>query len=234
MGTEFQNYVDRDGQGAIVTLSEWSVWDCVGKKWSSTPPVTLRNILLAASHPTPEDRFCIAEIPEKATDAALLNPFLPPKATVSYQLEMASGSRTHGRFTYSTKPVGLSYYGEQWKRIIYGSIMHTGCKKLVYKDIKFVITDDSMIDGDGFQQDDPVNGKNWGTGDSHAKASASFMNFLSLEQYIDPDPYRDQDPVGNVDTPIQFRVSEFLKWVGKGTVAYSPEMDATDVDIAIP
>ncbi|MFM7190355.1 MAG: hypothetical protein ACKOX2_05990, partial [Microcystaceae cyanobacterium] len=218
MGTEFVNKVIAENQGEITTLSEWSVWDCIGKKWSSSAAVVLRNILLAANHPKPEERFCIGEIPEKTTDPASLNAFKPPgQDSKPYFLDLASGSRTHGRFTFSLAPtIGRAYYGEDWKRIIYGSIMHTGCKKMVYRMVRFAVTDDA---------DDPV----YNTGDSHAKATAEFMSWLGLPLKMDEDP----DAVDN-EVPVQFRCSEFQKWVGKGTVAYNPDMDGGDVDIAIP
>ena len=232
MGTEFENIVQGENTGAIRTLSELSVWKCAEKKWSTADKVVLRNILLAANHPLPKERFCIGEIPEKTTDPKLLNPFKPEKDSKPYFLDLASGSRTHGRFTFSLAPtVGRAYYGEDWKRIIYGSIMHTGCKKLVYQEINFVVTDDSLKDKNGNPQDDPVNKKHWGTGDSHAKASRRFMSFLALEQFIEPET---GEIIGDENTPIQFRCSEFQKWVGKGTVAYNPDMDGSGVDIAIP
>ncbi|MEB3190455.1 MAG: hypothetical protein VKL42_08950 [Snowella sp.] len=232
MATEFENIVFADGTGKIITLSELSVWDCEQKKWLTSAPVVLRNILLAANHPKPEDRFCIGQISEKQTNPAALNPFKPKDKDKPYFLDLASGSRTHGRFTFSMAPtVGKSYYGEDWKRIIYGSIMHTGCKALYYKVVNYVITDDTNKDADGNPQDDPVNGKHWGTGDSHAKASASFMSFMALSGFIDPET---GEAITDVNVPVQFRVSNFKQWVGKGTIAYSPDMDGTGVDIAIP
>lgn len=217
MGTEFTNLVNADDSGEIKTLSEWSVWDCLSGKWSGSAAVVLRNILLAANHPKPEERFCIGEIPDSETRPQTLNPFKPPgEEAKPYFLDLASGSRTHGRFTFSLAPtVGRDYYGEDWKRIIYGSIMHTGCKKLIYRVVKFAITDDA---------NDPV----YNTGDSHAKATAEFMSWLAL-------PLTPEDPDAvDTEVPIQFRCSEFRKWVGKGTVAYNPSMDGGDVDIAIP
>jgi hypothetical protein len=231
MPTEFVNIKNEDGSGEVRTISEWGIWDCVDKKWIGGSPVVLRNILLAASHPTPGERFCIGEIPKdtKPEQAWRLNPFTPGGGK-KYELDLASGSRNHGRFTFAINPVGLAYYGLDWKRIIYGSIVHTGCKRLVYKTLNIVVTDDENRDlRTGDQLDDPINGVNWFTGDSHAKASSDFMMFLGLP--VSEDGSEDEkDP----NTPIQFRVSEFKKWVGKGTVSWNPDMDSTAIDLAIP
>lgn len=227
MATEFKNLIISDNTGEITTYTELSVWKCSSREWSTADKVVLRNILLAGYHPNPKERFCIGEIPETTNDANLLNPF-KPEGGDRYYLDLASGSRTHGRFTFSLDPVGRFYYGEDWKRIIYGSIMHTGCKRLVYnKAISYVITDDEHRDEGGNLLDDPVNGKHWGTGDSHAKASGAFMAFMGVAPIELPDGQE-------VDTPVQFRVGKFKEWVGKGTVAHNPDMDDSGVDLAIP
>lgn len=231
MPTEFVNIKNEDGSGEVRTVTELGIWDCVAKRWLERDPVVLRNIHLAANHPGGGERFAIAEIPKdtKPEQAFLLNPFTPAKGK-SYHLDLASGSRNHGRFTFSLEPVGLSYYGLDWKRIIYGSIVHTGCKRLVYKTVKLVVTDDENRDSKGDQLDDPINSVNWFTGDSHAKASASLMQFLGLPILNEDGSKEDSD----IDTPIQFRATEYKKWVGKGTVSYNPDMDFTDIDLAIP
>jgi hypothetical protein len=238
MGTEFRNLVHRDGTGEIQTYSEWSVWDCKAKQWSASTAVVLRNILLVANHPSPEERFCIGQIPVNETDARTLNPFKTEKEERPYQLDLASGSRTHGRFTFSVAPVGRDYYGEDWKRIIYGSIVHTGCKKLVYKTMKFVVTDDEHRDDLGELLDDPVNGKHWFTGDSHAKGSSALMLLLGLPLVEKPQEEGEGKDefveVHDLYKPVQFRATVFKEWVGKGTIAYNPALDGTGIDLAIP
>jgi hypothetical protein len=139
MPTEYlldYSWVD-ESLGQIKTTAVWQVGDCVAKQWSNTPKVTLRNTLLSGWHKDPgKERFCIGEILEYTKDASLLDPFVANK-TDRYTLDLASNSRNHGRFTFNLAPIGSNYYGskatEQWKRIIYGSIMHTGCKHLVGK-----------------------------------------------------------------------------------------------------
>ena len=230
MPNEFKKTVFNEISGEVRTLSTWRVWDCKAKKLSSATPVVLRNVLLVANHPIPTNRYAIGEIPTDETNPNTLNAFYPNKnETNGYNLEMASGSRTHGRFTFSLNPVGLQYFGEQWKRIIYGSIMHTGCKKMVYTTLRLIVTDDTLRDGNGNFRDDPTNNKHWHTGDSHAKASADVMNFLGVPPVHSalPDTY-------DMNTPIQFRCSEFVKWVGKGTIGYNPELDDSGFDIAMP
>lgn len=130
----------------IKTIAVWSVWDCVTKQESTSPKVTLRNTLLSGWHQDcGRERFCIGEIPEDTKYYSLLNPFNSNKND-RYILDLASNSRNHGRFTFNLAPIGNNYYGkkatEQWKRIIYGSIMHTGCKLLVGREFNFIIVDD--------------------------------------------------------------------------------------------
>ncbi len=218
----------------IKTTAILSVWDCQAKKWSNLPKVTLRNILLSGLHGhVAKERFCIGEVPENTNNAALLNPFVTGNKD-RYQLDLASNSRNHGRFTFNSTPIGKSYYGdkasEQWKRIIYGSILHTGCKHLVATSFRYVIVDDTARDADGNLQDDPTNKRHWNSGDSHAKAGIDFMNLLgagTIEDNVD-------DEERDITIPLQFRIASFKEWVAKGTIAYNPELDDSDFDLVIP
>ena len=220
----------------ISTIAILSVWDCQAKAWSNSPKVTLRNILLSGLHQDAgKERFCIGQVPEKSKDASLLNPFNANKSD-RYELDLASNSRNHGRFTFNLAPIGKNYYGdkarEQWKRIIYGSILHTGCKHLVGRSFRYVIVDDTARDAQGNPQDDPTNKKHWDSGDSHAKASADFMNLLgagSVDYDVD-----DDDGKRDVTIPLQFRIAAFKEWVAKGTIAYNPELDDSGFDLVIP
>ena len=216
----------------ISTTAIWSVWDCVNKTWSNSPKVTLRNTLLSGLHQDMgRERFCIGEIPENTKDSSLLNPFTP-KGDDRYQLDLASNSRNHGRFTFNLAPIGRDYYGdkptEQWKRIIYGSILHTGCKHLVGRNFNYVIVDDTARDAQGNPQDDPTNGRNWNSGDSHGKASREFMELLGAGTV----EYEPDDVDATI--PLQFRIAAFKKWVAKGTIAYNPELDDSGFDLVIP
>jgi hypothetical protein len=79
----------------------------------------------------------------------------------------------------------------------------------------------------GNPQDDPTNKCHWKTGDSHGKASRSFMELLgagTVETDIEIDP----------EIPLQFRIASFKKWVAKGTIAYNPELDDSGFDLVIP
>ncbi|MBW4680629.1 MAG: hypothetical protein KME19_10990 [Microcoleus vaginatus WJT46-NPBG5] len=215
---------DRQTTGQISTITDLSVWLCKAKKWASVPPVVIRNALLFGLHPSLN--FCIGEIPKTETNARALDPF-KPSSSETYFLDLASNSRTHGRFTFCQTPVGKFYCGEDWKRIIYGSILHTGCKKMVYKPVKYVVVDDENRDSEGNPLDDPTNNRHWQTGDSHAKASRSLMMLLGLPLDLEGN---EVDP----QTPIQFRMAEWKKWIGKGTIAYNPELDNSGVDLVIP
>ncbi|MDB9318201.1 hypothetical protein [Nodularia spumigena] len=229
MPIEFKNtrYLADGSSGEIMAIAEWMVWSCVKGKWLEGK-TTLRNILLAAMYPGKE--FCIGEIPPETKNALLLNPFKPEGHENPFFLDLASGSRTHGRFTFTNKStVGKFYYGADWKRIIYGSIVHTGCKKLIYLEMKYIITDDENKDDNGNKLDDPTNNKNWDTGDSHAKASKKLMQMLGLP--ADPDGDNQYVDEGK---PLQLRVALFQQWVGKGTLAYNPDLDGSGYDIAIP
>ncbi|WP_293134840.1 hypothetical protein [Microcoleus sp. bin38.metabat.b11b12b14.051] len=237
MSDDYQLYrfpVDNE-KGIIETIAVWSVWDCVAQRWTNKPKVTLRNTLLSGLHPNVnnKDRFCIGEIPESTKDSALLNPFQPNKDD-RYILDLASNSRNHGRFTFNLKPIGRDYYGnkatEQWKRIIYGSILHTGCKHLVFGNFNYVIVDDDARDEQGNPQDDPTNGRHWNTGDSHGKASRQFMELLGAAEIFD----QDFSPEDDINLPLQFRIAQFKDWVAKGTIAYNSELDNSGFDLVIP
>jgi len=197
MTTEWTNTILRQADelnssiGEVTTLSTWKIWDCNERKWSDKPPVQLRNILLAGMHPLPKERFCIGEIPVEITTSSgwkqpphwsLLNPFTPPDSD-KYYLDLASGSRNHGRFTFNPKTVGRWYFDEDWKRIIYGSILHTGCKRIRYGTFNIVVTDDTRKDKNGNLEDDGVNRVHWFTGDSHAKAFTVTSYQLPVTSY---------------------------------------------------
>lgn len=222
------SWVD-ESLGQIKTTAVWPVWDCAAGAWSNTPKVTLRNTLLSGWHQDcGRERFCIGEVPENTKDASLLNPFVANKID-RYQLDLASNSRNHGRFTFNLAPIGSTYYGgkatEQWKRIIYGSILHTGCKLLVGREFNFIVVDDTKKDAQGNPQDDPTNGRHWNSGDSHGKASKDFMQILGTG---------DVHLENNEEIPLQFRIASFKKWVAKGTIAYNPQLDGSGYDLVIP
>ena len=229
---EYDWYNGNEKVAKVETVAIWSVWDCVAKKWSNNPKVTLRNTLLSGLHKDMgRERFCIGEIPENTKDASLLNPFNTNKND-RYELDLASNSRNHGRFTFDLAPIGKEYYGtkatDQWKRIIYGSILHTGCKHLVGRDFNYVVVDDERKDAQGNPQDDPTNKRHWNSGDSHGKGSREFMELLgagTLE--YNPDEV-------DATIPLQFRIAAFKKWVAKGTIAYNPELDNSGFDLVIP
>ncbi|HIK29894.1 MAG TPA: hypothetical protein IGS17_00570 [Oscillatoriales cyanobacterium M59_W2019_021] len=232
MATTFKNIVwtTSGTQGEIQTVSEWKVWLCKEKRWSGVPLVVLRNILLAALHPTTE--FCIGEISKTEKDPRILNSFSPPTSKETFYLDLASNSRTHGRFTFADRPVGSHYYGnrESWKRIIYGSILHTGLRGLRYKVMRYVVVDDERRVGgasrdenrNGNPQDDPTNRLHWETGESHGKCSRWVMQAFR------------EDSTDATDTPIQFRAALWKDWVAKGTLAYSPLCDDRGIDLVIP
>lgn len=229
--TRFQ--LDPD-KGKIETISVWSVWDCVAKKWSNQPKVTLRNTLLSGLHKNAgKQRFCIGEIPKDTENPALLDPFKPNKDD-RYFLDLASNSRNHGRFTFNLAPIGKEYYGkkpeEQWKRIIYGSILHTGCKYLVFGEFRYIVVDDTAQDEKGQLRDDPTNSRHWDSGDSHGKASRQFMELLGAADVFDQDFAPDE----NIKLPLQFRIAQFKDWVAKGTIAYNAELDDSGYDLVIP
>ena len=248
MAIKFQNtrFIEDGSIGAISTISEFYVWDCVEEKWLKTP-IVYRDIMLTALHPA--NNFCIGQIPVTSKNPSVLNPFKPNGEKYGYFLDLASGARSHGRFTFTNqKTIGKKYYGsgekEQWKRIIYGSILHTACKKLVYMQMNYVVVDDENLkDGEPF--DDPINNIHWETGDSHAKASKKLMNLLGLPVKM---PMFDietgeliQVDFVDVEKPIQFRAGfrnndGLTEWVGKGTVAYNSALDTHpgNFDLVIP
>ena len=196
------------------------------------------------------------QIPGNSTDADILNSF--SQDSNEYELDLASNSRlakdfenAHGEidwgsFTFGSSPlftrgIGHHYFGrrrdEQWKRIIYGSILHTGCKKLVSLDMKYIVVDDEQI------PDDPINNIYWTSGDSHAKASNRIFQLLKLSS----DYLSETDPVdwsaASVANAMQFRLAKPAKYkpefvegfIGKGTFEYSERLNYdSDADFVIP
>ena len=234
-----------DGQrGVIRCLSTWLAYDLERQKLIEGDPTVLRDVLLTASHP--RSAYAVGQVSTEQKNPEYLNSFHPWELELSEEerqgesgplvhLDLASNSRNHGRFTFTNKRIGRSYFGADWKRIIYGSILHTGCKRLIYRQMKFIITDDELRDFKGEPHDDPVNGRDWNTGDSHATGSTDLMRQLGLTHS------RGGDNPGDVirwrphelERPIQFRCAEFKKWVGKGTIAHNPALDGV-ADMAIP
>ncbi|MBP0015319.1 MAG: hypothetical protein J7525_19690 [Roseofilum sp. SID3] len=218
---EWRNVVLATGgsRGYLTSVATWKVWSCPGKAWKEDPPVVLRNILLASLHPN--IRYAIGEVAKTETNPALLAPF--KTESTQYSLDLASGSRNHGRFTFSSKELGPFYYGtsveDQWKRIIYGSIVHTGCKNLVYQEMTYIVIDDEVdeTDPEGYQ-----------TGDSHAKCSQALMNFLRENLHSE------LQGVSNPNRPVQFRAALPNRWVAKGTIAYNPKLDNEPAELVIP
>jgi DNA alkylation damage repair protein AlkB len=254
--TIFENTIFTDSSGDIQTLTTWPIWDCAGNngKWNNNKaPVVLRNVLLTALHPTVP--MCIGEINKdlalgaiaKGKDMAwLLNPFTPQdEKGNTYGLDMASGSRNHGRFTFSTgiinpetkqpNGIGKFYYmtnpEDRWKRIIYGSILHTGCRQIRYETIKYIIVNDELKDEFGNFRDDPTNNRHWHSGDSHMKGSKKLFDLVGLN--ADPDA-PDGAEVVDTERPFQIRIACHLKWVAKGTIAYNKKLDHSEWDLVIP
>ena len=231
MPTQFENITDDGSEGQIITVSTFYVWNCTTQSFSTSPPVVLRNTMLAALYP--DKKFIIGEIPKTSTDASLLDPFKVPDVSDPYFLDLASNSRTHGRFLFTPKrTIGRDYFPskDDWKRIIYGSILHTGCNRLFYREIKYIVVDDERRNPkDSSPQDDGVNNTHWDTGDCHAKLSKSLLTLLESWETI-----------GNEDNPttIQIRAAIFKEWTIKGTASHSYkfENDArfAGVDLVIP
>ena len=234
-----------DGQrGVIRCLSAWLAYDLERQNLIEGDPTVLRDILLTASHP--KSAYAIGQVSTEQKNPEYLNSFHPWELELSEEerqgekgplvhLDLASNSRNHGRFTFTNKRIGRSYFGADWKRIIYGSILHTGCKRLIYRQMRFIVTDDELRDFKGEPYDDPVNRRDWNTGDSHATGSTDLMSQLGLTRSRGGDNPGDVirwDP-HEVHRPIQFRCAEFKKWVGKGTIAHNPDLDGV-ADLAIP
>lgn len=237
MVSDWQNSIIDETTGSVSVISEWKVWNCLTSQWDLTvPPVVMRNTMIGALYPKPADRFIIGAITNDTKNPNFLNSFIPPNSE-RFRLDLASNSRTHGRFLFSSQQIGKNYYGMtrgvQWKRIIYGSILHTGCKQLVYKKIKYIVVDDERVNEQGALEDDKTHSYNWRTGDSHAKASKSLMEFLGLNKAHE----EEQDRIIDLGIPIQFRMAVRDKWLGKGTLAYNKFLDTElggEYDLVIP
>jgi hypothetical protein len=218
--TVSQKTVISETEGQLVTYTATGVWDCVNQDWLPGQVVAIRNTLLGAL--APDRELATGEIPKDTPieQYQLLNAFTPKDAKTSYKLDMASGSRTHGRFLFNQKPIGGYYFGDgkdEWKRIIYGSVAHTGCDRLLYRELTYLVVDDERRNPEtGEPEDDAINGRNWKTGDCHGKISLNIHQLLG----------------GN--TSLQFRLGLFKQWVAKGTLSYSSELDGTEYDLVIP
>ncbi|MGL5131551.1 MAG: hypothetical protein ACRC78_03425, partial [Planktothrix sp.] len=218
--TVSQKTVISETEGQLITYTATGVWDCVSQDWLPGQVVAIRNTLLGAL--APDRELATGEIPKDTPieEYQLLNSFTPKDAKTSYKLDMASGSRTHGRFLFNQKPIGGFYFGDgkdEWKRIIYGSVAHTGCDRLLYRELTYLVVDDERRNPEtGEPEDDAINGRNWKTGDCHGKISMNVHRLLG----------------GN--TSLQFRLGLFKQWVAKGTLSYSSELDGTEYDLVIP
>ncbi len=232
MPTVFDHIKIKEGfEGQIKTVSTFYVWDCILKNFATAPPVVLRNTLLGALYPL--KKFIIGEIPKTTKDPRSLDPFEVPGVEDAYFLDLASNSRTHGRFLFTPKrTIGRDYFPskDDWKRIIYGSIFHTGCNRLFYREIKYIVVDDERRNPkDSSPQDDGVNGVHWDTGDSHCKISKSFLTLLESWEMV-----------GNEDAPvtIQIRGAIYKEWTIKGTASHSYKFETdprfAGVDLVIP
>lgn len=242
MPITFENFrYDREGEkGRLETVASWIVWKCSERQFSKGPRVVLRNTMLAALHPGKV--FCIGEINKNEKNPRKLDSFKPRNSDSAFFLDLASNSRTHGRFTFTQKnTIGSPYYGEDWKRIIYGSILHTGCNRMFYKQMNYIVVDDERRSPLGDPQDDAINETHWDTGDSHAKASSQLMALL--EAYptspYNPDGKNEENNETlppEIPNPIavQFRASLRNEWVGKGTISHNPKLDDTEFDLVIP
>lgn len=234
--------------------------------------IIYRNALLFLLFPQID--FAILQVPGQPPggagrphDPSILNSFQLNGKT--YKLDMASGSRLAkdftnanqeldwGSFTFSDSllPAGVGplYFGikrdERWKSIIYGSILHTGCKELVASDILYAVTDDTL---DGL--DDPDTGLQWDTGDSHAKSSEYLHNLLKLSKE-ELESLTGEEEYFVAENAVQFRASfQHAKYAfsggritveqpgvpGKGTFAYDKDFadkaaqSGQDVKIAVP
>ncbi|MGL6284225.1 MAG: hypothetical protein ACRC2J_17620, partial [Microcoleaceae cyanobacterium] len=143
--TVSQKTIISETEGQLVTYTATGVWDCVNQDWLPGQVVAIRNTLLGAL--APDRELATGEIPKDTPieQYQLLNAFTPKDAKTSYKLDMASGSRTHGRFLFNQKPIGGFYFGDgkdEWKRIIYGSVAHTGCDRLLYRELTYLVVDD--------------------------------------------------------------------------------------------
>ena len=240
--------------------------------------IIYRNALLFMLFP--EVDFAILQVPGIPTgtgknyDPNILNPFTVNGKT--YRLDMASGSRLAkdftnanqdpdwGSFTFSASllPAGVGplYFGlnrqDRWKSIIYGSILHTGCKTLIATDLDYVVTDDTeMID-------DLENAIQWDTGDSHGKSSEYLHQLLKISPETLNNPNMDWDDEYFVEqeavqfraviSPARYRLSGGRVEViqpgvpAKGTFAFDIDFEdrrqklkentngAMDADLAIP
>lgn len=228
-----------------------SVWDLQKGQWMQTAPVIYRNHLLGALHPqklivigaiNPDIVKKAANPKEGIAEAAkyLAGFRLKSRVNQDLVLDFASNSRSHGQFFYTLKGVELGAHyiadgADKWKRIVYGSLCMTTCKRLNLFPSKFVVTDDTK------PIDDPVHDIEWDTGDSHGKVDSTVSLLLNLGEQIDT---ADQA----IELAYQFRLGIHAKLsnkmvgqrqvgiLAKGTVANNSLMDMNSlgVDSAYP
>jgi len=106
MANDWKNDKIDETTGSVSVISEWKVWNCLTKQWDlSVPPVVLRNTMIGALYPKPVDRFIIGAITNKTKNPNSLNSFRPPNSGI-FRLDLASNSRTHGRFLFNSEEIG--------------------------------------------------------------------------------------------------------------------------------
>lgn len=197
-----------------------TVYDCVNRRWTDKQ-ITVRNTQLNICHPTAT--AAIGAIPVEKAKEEMLRDF------EKLSLDFASGSRTHGYFTFTNGNIGGKYFGKSnsMGRINYGSLLMTECRVLyALKDIKIEIL-----------EEDSAEGKALGLGDSHGKISPTLLAKLSVPADPNPDdPAADQVGPSERDTsiPIQFRLTVPNVIIAKGTLAAEPKVTERGVDLILP
>lgn len=188
-------------------------WDCKAQKWSQRNSTTYKNTLLASMHP--DIPVALMQVPVGTTDTKLLKDF------EGFKLDFASGSRTSGFFfaTPAREGIGKLYFGDNNSaRIVYGSILMSGCKSMSLRSLRLLI-----VDHENLETDTP--GYNaYGCGDSHGKATFELLGQLNESIGEGEDENR----------PLQFRAGLKMSWVAKGTISGMYEEDMGGYDLILP
>lgn len=196
----------------ISTRLELPIWDCQNKKWREaiTPQdlyTVYRNSMMGCLNP--EISAAIGAVPVENAKPEMLEKF------EGVELDLASGSRTHGHFVFTDAKFGEEYLGTNMARINYGSLAMSECKRVFFiKNCKLLIISE--------ERDAKYGNEAFGVGDAHGKFHPELISMLVPDATI------------SKPTPVQFRLALPGECLAKGTIAPLARDFMSTWDVVLP